>query len=87
MPQRSIHREGIGADARLESLGQDDLIDFAGNLDFCIAIRTVIMSRGTAYIQAGAGLVMDSNPAAEYEETRDKARALVRALELAQQGL
>src|SRR5438445_750056 len=62
-------------------------LDFAGNLDFCIAIRTVIMSRGTAYIQAGAGLVMDSNPAAEYEETRDKARALVRALELAQQGL
>jgi len=62
-------------------------LDFAGNLDFCIAIRTVIMSGGKAYIQAGAGLVMDSNPAAEYEETRDKARALVRALELAQQGL
>jgi anthranilate synthase component 1 len=62
-------------------------VDFAGNLDFCIAIRTVIMSRGKAYVQAGAGIVIDSNPAAEYEETRDKARALVRALELAQQGL
>ncbi len=62
-------------------------LDFAGNLDFCIAIRTVIMSGGKAYVQAGAGIVMDSNPAAEYEETRDKARALVRALELAQQGL
>ena len=62
-------------------------LDFAGNLDFCIAIRTVIMSCGKAYVQAGAGIVMDSNPAAEYEETRDKARALVRALELAQQGL
>ena len=62
-------------------------LDFAGNLDFCIAIRTVIMSRGRAYVQAGAGIVMDSNPAAEYEETRDKARALVRALELAQEGL
>jgi anthranilate synthase component I len=62
-------------------------VDFAGNLDFCIAIRTVIMSRGRAYVQAGAGIVMDSNPAAEYEETRDKARALVRALELAQEGL
>src|SRR5947207_14942232 len=62
-------------------------LDFAGNLDFCIAIRTVIMSGGTAYIQAGAGLVMDSNPAAEYEETRDKARALLRALELAQGGV
>jgi anthranilate synthase component 1 len=62
-------------------------LDFAGNLDFCIAIRTVIMSKGRAYVQAGAGIVMDSNPTAEYEETRDKARALVRALELAQQGL
>jgi anthranilate synthase component 1 len=38
-------------------------------------------------VQAGAGIVMDSNPAAEYEETRDKARALVRALEIAQEGL
>jgi anthranilate synthase component 1 len=62
-------------------------LDFAGNLDFCIAIRTIIMSRGKAYVQAGAGIVIDSNPTAEYEETRDKARALVRALELAQQGL
>jgi anthranilate synthase component 1 len=62
-------------------------LDFAGNLDFCIAIRTVIMSAGKAYVQAGAGIVMDSNPTAEYEETRDKARAMVRALELAQQGL
>jgi anthranilate synthase component I len=62
-------------------------LDFAGNLDFCIAIRTVIMSKGRAYVQAGAGIVIDSNPTAEYEETRDKARALVRALELAQAGL
>jgi anthranilate synthase component 1 len=62
-------------------------LDFAGNLDFCIAIRTIIMSKGTAYVQAGAGIVMDSNPTAEYEETGDKARALVRALELAQEGL
>src|SRR4029078_11503567 len=51
-------------------------LDFAGNLDFCIAIRTVIMSGRSAYVQAGAGIVMDSNPTAEYEETRDKARAL-----------
>src|SRR6266566_5224229 len=62
-------------------------VDFAGNLDFCIAIRTVIMSGGKAYVQAGAGIVIDSNPTAEYEETKDKARALLRALELAQQGL
>lgn len=62
-------------------------LDFAGNLDFCIAIRTIIMSKGKAYVQAGAGIVMDSNPTAEYEETRDKARAALRALELAQAGL
>ena len=45
------------------------------------------MSNGQAFVQAGAGIVIDSNPAAEYEETRDKAKALVRALELAQEGL
>jgi len=62
-------------------------LDFAGNLDFCIAIRTVVMSKGRAYVQVGAGIVIDSNPTAEYEETRDKARALLTALELAQNGL
>src|SRR5205809_4906909 len=67
--------------------GAGGYLDFAGNLDFCIAIRTVIMSGRSAYVQAGAGIVMDSNPTAEYEETRDKAQALLRALELAQQGL
>ena len=62
-------------------------LDFAGNLDFCITIRTLVMAGGKAYVQAGAGIVADSNPAAEFEETRDKARALVRALEMAQAGL
>ncbi len=62
-------------------------LDFAGNLDFCIAIRTIVVLHGRAYLQAGAGIVADSNPSAEYEETKDKARALVRALELAQGGL
>src|SRR4029079_3959238 len=67
--------------------GAGGYLDFAGNLDFCIAIRTVIMSGGRAYVQAGAGIVMDSDPTAEYAETPDKARALIRALELAQEGL
>ena len=58
-------------------------LDFAGNLDFCIAIRTITISGRTARIQAGAGIVADSNPTAEYEETRDKAKALMRAIELA----
>jgi len=62
-------------------------LDFAGNLDFCIAIRSILLEKGRAYIQAGAGIVADSNPTAEYEETRDKARAMIRALELAQGGL
>ena len=62
-------------------------LDFAGNLDCCIAIRTIIMSRGKAFVQAGAGIVMDSDPSAEYQETRDKARALLHALEIAERGL
>jgi anthranilate synthase component 1 len=62
-------------------------LDFAGNLDFCIAIRTITMRDGHAQIQAGAGIVADSTPAAEYDETRDKARALVQALEMADRGI
>jgi anthranilate synthase component 1 len=62
-------------------------IDFAGNLDFCIAIRTITIRNGRARIQAGAGIVSDSNPAAEYEETRDKAKALLQAIALAETGL
>jgi anthranilate synthase component 1 len=62
-------------------------LDFAGNLDFCIAIRTIAMRDGRAVVQAGAGIVADSVPSAEYDETRDKARALIQALELANKGL
>jgi anthranilate synthase component 1 len=62
-------------------------LDFAGNLDFCIAIRSILLEGGKAYIQAGAGIVADSNPTAEYQETRDKARAMIRALEMAAAGL
>jgi anthranilate synthase component 1 len=62
-------------------------LDFAGNLDFCITIRTVVIENGRAFVQAGAGIVADSDPTAEYEETRDKARGVIRALELAQAGL
>jgi anthranilate synthase component 1 len=58
-------------------------VDFAGNLDFCIAIRTIVMENGCASVQAGAGIVADSNPASEYDETCAKARALLQALELA----
>ena len=62
-------------------------VDFAGNLDFCIAIRTITIRKGRARIQAGAGIVADSNAAAEYEETRDKAKALLQAIAMAEAGL
>jgi anthranilate synthase component 1 len=57
--------------------------DFAGNLDSCIAIRTMLMKGKRAYLQAGAGIVADSNPQSEYEESRNKAQALLRAVEMA----
>ena len=57
-------------------------VDFAGNLDCCITIRTITMKDGRAYVQAGAGIVADSSPTAEFNETRDKASALLRALEM-----
>jgi len=61
--------------------------DFSGNLDSCIAIRTLVAREGVGYIQAGGGIVADSIPENEYQETVNKARALVRALELAAAGL
>ncbi len=60
---------------------------FSGNMDFCITIRTFVMKNNDLYIQAGAGIVSDSVPANEYEETINKARGLRRAVELAEQGL
>jgi anthranilate synthase component 1 len=62
-------------------------VSFTGNLDTCITIRTILFSRGMAFIQAGAGIVADSDPEREYEETMSKARALRRAIELAEEGL
>ncbi len=61
-------------------------LDLSGNLDSCIAIRTMVIKNGVAYWQAGAGIVADSVPEREYQETVDKARALVAALETAQRG-
>ena len=62
-------------------------LDYAGNLDSCIAIRTLVLRDGQAEVQAGAGIVADSVPAREYEETMNKAGALLRAVELAERGL
>jgi anthranilate synthase component 1 len=62
-------------------------LDYAENLDSCIAIRTIVLKDGEASVQAGAGIVADSVPEREYEECVNKARALVAALELAEGGL
>ena len=57
---------------------------YSGNLDSCIAIRTLLIKDGTATVQAGAGIVADSDPAKEYEETVNKAKALVKSVEAAE---
>jgi anthranilate synthase component 1 len=61
-------------------------VSFSGNLDTCITIRTVLFSRGVASIQVGAGIVADSEPEREYQETMNKARGVLRAIELAEAG-
>jgi anthranilate synthase component 1 len=58
---------------------------FSGNLDSCITIRTVVLAGGRAYVQAGAGIVYDSDPAREYQETLDKSAALRRAIGMAKE--
>lgn len=60
---------------------------FSGNMDMAIAIRTLVVQDGCVHLQAGAGIVADSDPEAEYQETVNKARAVVRAIEMAQNGL
>ncbi len=70
------HRRGIYG-------GAICYMDFRGNLDSCIAIRTMVMKDGIAYLQAGAGIVADSQPTTEFEETHHKAKALVNAVALA----
>jgi anthranilate synthase component 1 len=72
-------RRGIYAGAIL-------YLDFSGNLDSCIAIRTLVVKKGLASVQAGAGLVADSVPEREFQETVNKARALIAALEVAHGG-
>ncbi len=61
--------------------------DYSGNLDCCITIRTIVVANGNAYVQAGAGIVYDSVPEKELEETENKAKALLRAVQLGEKGL
>jgi anthranilate synthase component I len=62
-------------------------VDFSGNLDTCIALRTLMIKDGVAYIQAGGGIVADSDPRREREESINKASALIRAVKFAHEGL
>lgn len=61
--------------------------DYSGNMDTCIAIRTMVLENGVAKVQAGAGIVADSVPEAEFQETINKASALLRALEIAEKSV
>jgi anthranilate synthase component I len=62
-------------------------LSFSGNLDFCITIRSFTIHQGQVYLQVGAGIVADSDPASEYQETVNKGMALIRALDRAEEGL
>ena len=61
-------------------------VDYSGNMDTCIALRTMVLARGRIDVQAGAGIVADSVPDREYEETLNKARALLLAVQVAERG-
>ena len=57
-------------------------IDYSDNMDTWIALRTMVIKGDRAYVQAGAGIVADSNPTSEYEETLNKAKGLLRAIQM-----
>jgi anthranilate synthase component 1 len=57
-------------------------VDYSGNMDTCIALRTLVLVGKNAYVQAGAGIVADSDPTSEYQETLSKARGLLKAIEI-----
>ena len=78
--------EDLEPDGRGPYAGAVGYISHSGDMDTCIAIRTVVIRDGRAHVQAGAGVVADSDPATEYEETMSKARAVVRAVRSAERG-
>ena len=62
-------------------------VDFGGNMDTCIALRTMVIMGNKAYLQAGGGVVADSDPEKEYQETINKSKAMLRAIEIAESGM
>ena len=75
--------EGLEAQKRGPYAGAVGILSFSKNLDTCITIRTIVVHNAKAYVQAGAGIVADSDPTTEYTETMNKAKAQIRAIELA----
>ena len=67
--------------------GTVGFFDFTGNVNTCITIRTMIMKNGTVHFQSGAGIVHDSDPTKEFEETVNKAKAIMAAIDFAENGL
>jgi anthranilate synthase component 1 len=61
-------------------------VDYSGNMDTAIAIRTLLVKDGEIYLRAGAGVVADSDPESEFQETLSKGRALIEAIDLAREG-
>ena len=74
--------DGIEPHRRGPYAGAVGYIDYRGNMDTCIALRTMVVSEGNVHVQAGCGVVADSDPTAEYQETLNKSRALITAIEL-----
>jgi len=62
-------------------------IDYSGNMDTAIAIRTLLVKDGEIFLRAGAGIVADSDPELEYQETVNKGRALIEAIDMAREGV
>jgi len=72
---------------RASYAGAIGYFSYSGDMDTCITIRTILIQCDTAYVQAGAGIVADSDPAREYEETQNKAMAMIKAIGMAEAGL
>jgi anthranilate synthase component 1 len=79
--------EEIEPDRRGPYAGAVGYLSYSGNMDTCITIRTLIVKDGKVYVQAGAGIVADSDPEREYAETVNKARGMMKAVDMAEEGL
>ena len=79
--------EEIEPDRRGPYAGSVGYFSYSGNMDTCITIRTLIIKDGKVYVQAGAGIVADSDPEREYMETVNKAKGMMKAVDMAEAGL